>query len=117
MAVRRQRVAINEHAAYVRGSGCVMLGSVVVELTVREEELLELLLKLPRVSVRWDDIEREMAASRTTIRQYMKGLRLKLGARSVKTHHNVGVSLQPQFVGTARFKLRRAETVKEVVNG
>lgn len=110
MTVRRQRVAINENAVYIRGSGCVMLGSVVVELTVREEELLELLLKLPRVSVRWDDIEREMAASRVTIRQYIKGLRLKLGARSVKTHHNVGISLQPQFVGTAYVRMLRRET-------
>lgn len=105
--IRRQHVAINEHAEYIRGSGCVVVGRVVVELTVREEELFELLLRLPRVSLRWTDIAREMAVSDDSVRHYVKGLRLKLGTRAVKTHHGLGVSLQPQFVGTAHFRLMR----------
>lgn len=96
---------INEHAVYLTGTGCIRVDSAVIELTVAEEELFELLLRTPKVTVPWAKLEYETARSNLTIRHLMRGLRDKLGARSVKTHTGKGISLQPQFVGTARFAL------------
>lgn len=101
-------VHLNDQAAYVTGTGCVRLGNGgVIELTVAEEELLELLMQTPKITVPWHRIEYELARSNLTIRHLMRGLRDKLGSRSIRTHTGVGVSLQPHFVGTARFALNR----------
>lgn len=79
----------------------------VVELTVAEEELFELLLGTPKITVPWQRMEYELARSNLTLRHLIRGLRDKLGSRSVKTHTGMGVSLQPQFVGSARFALSK----------
>lgn len=102
---RPRRVALNEHAEYLVGTGCVRVAGAVIELTVAEEEMFELLLRTPKVTVPWATIEYETARSNLTLRHLMRGLRDKLGARAVKTHTGKGISLQPQFVGTARFAL------------
>lgn len=105
-------VRLNAQATYIRHSGCIRLASgAVLELTVREEELFELLLKRPKVTCRWDEIERHMAASPGVIRHYTAGLRRKLGSRAIRTHVGIGLSLQPQFVATAHFRLAAARGV------
>lgn len=105
---RPRRIRINEHAVYLSGTGCVKLATgAVVELTVAEEELFELLLGTPKITVPWHRAEYELARSNLTLRHLVRGLRDKLGSRSVKTHTGVGISLQPQFVGSARFALSR----------
>ena len=98
---------LNEHAVYLTGTGCVRVGTAVIELTVAEEELFELLLKTPKVTVPWPKLEYQTARSNMGLRQCMRGLRDKLGVRAIRTHVGKGVSLQPQFVGTARFALIR----------
>lgn len=108
--IRRQTIAINEHAAYVRDTGCVVVDGVVVELTVREEELFELLLTRPKVTLKWAHACASMGVAEDSVRHYVKGLRWKLGTRAVRSHHGVGISLQPQFVGSARFRLVRTRT-------
>ena len=76
-----------------------------MELTVAEEELFELLLRTPKITVPWARIGYELARSDMTIRHLMRGIRDKLGSRSVRTHTGLGVSLQPHFVGSTRFAL------------
>lgn len=108
-AMKRPRgVRINSHAVYLLGTGCIKFANgAVVELTVAEEELFELLLRMPKVTVPWQRAEYELARSNLTLRHLVRGLRDKLGSRSVKTHTGIGISLQPQFVGSARFALSR----------
>jgi len=101
-----KRIRLNEHAEYLVGTGCVRVAGAVIELTVAEEELFELLLRTPKVTASWIVIEQEMARAMQTNRHLVKGLRDKLGARAIKTHHAKGISLQPQFVGAARFRLQ-----------
>lgn len=96
---------MNEHAVYFVGTGCVQLERAVVELTVAEEEMFELLLQTPKVTVPWRTIEGETNRANDTIRTMMRGLRDKLGTRAIRTHFGKGVSLQPQFVGAERFAL------------
>lgn len=97
---------LNQWAAYFEGTGCVKFkNGAVVELTVAEEELFELLLQTPKITVPWDRITFELARSEQTVRHLMRGLRDKLGSRAIRTHTARGVSLQPHFVGTARFTL------------
>jgi DNA-binding response OmpR family regulator len=105
---RPRRVRLNEHAEYFVGTGCVRVGVAVIELTVAEEELLELLLATPKVTVPWPRILAETARSDQTIRHLMRGLRDKLGTRAIKTHAGKGISIQTQFVGAARFALVRS---------
>lgn len=107
MVYRPQSVKINDSATYIRGTGCVKADNRVIELTVAEEEVFELLLRTPKVTVPWDQIERETMRTNLTLRHLTRGLRDKLGARAVKTHTGKGISLQPQFVGTVRFALIR----------
>lgn len=104
---RPRRIPLNEHAVYFEGTGCVRIGCAVVELTVAEEELFELLLATPRVTWPWARMIDETARSEQTLRHLMRGLRDKLGSRAIRTHTGRGISLQPQFVGTARFALAR----------
>lgn len=108
---RPRRVALNEHAEYLVGTGCVRVAGAVIELTVAEEELFELLLRTPKVTAPWAVMEAETARSNQTLRAQVKGLRTKLGTRAIRTHHGKGVSLQPQFVGAARFALVRRKEV------
>ena len=97
---------LNSWAFYFEGTGCVKFGNgAVVELTVAEEELFELLLRTPKITVPWDRMTYELARSEQTVRHLMRGLRDKLGTRAVRTHTGRGISLQPHFVGTARFAL------------
>ena len=97
---------LNHWAAFVEGTGCIKFGNgAVVELTVAEEELLELLLQTPKITVSWERLTYELARSDQTIRHLMRGLRDKLGSRAIRTHTGRGISLQPHFVGTARFAL------------
>ena len=81
-----------------------------VELTVAEEELLELLIKTPKITVPWSRSTYELARSEQTIRHLMRGLRDKLGSHAIRTHTGRGISLQPQFVGGARFALNARAT-------
>lgn len=104
---RPPRVRLNEHAVYFRGTGCIDVAGAVIELTVAEEELFELLLRTPKVTVPWAVMEEETARAQQTIRHLLKGLRNKVGTRAIRTHTGKGLSLQPQFVGAARFALRR----------
>lgn len=97
---------INEHAVYHVGTGCVAIDGAVVELTVREEELFELLLRTPKVTVPWGVIAEETCMAQVTIRTHLRAIRTKLGTRVIRTHYNKGVSLQPQFVGTALVRLQ-----------
>lgn len=108
---RPQRVRLNDYAVYVRGTGGVVIGDAVVVLSVVEEELFELLLRSPRVPAAWAAIEEETGCARQTVRAHLKGLRTKLGARAVKTHHGRGLSLQPQFVGAERVRLAAVRKV------
>ncbi len=97
---------LNSWASYFEGTGCVKFGNgAVIELTVAEEELFELLLQTPKITVPWERITFELARSEQTVRHLMRGLRDKLGSRAIRTHTARGVSLQPHFVGTARFTL------------
>lgn len=97
---------LNNWAAYFEGTGCVKFGNgAVIELTVAEEELFELLLCTPKITVPWDRITYELARSEQTTRHLMRGLRHKLGSRAIRTHTGRGISLQPHFIGTARFAL------------
>lgn len=105
MTAKRHTVHLNDHAVYYVGTGCVRIGDAVVEMTVTEEDLFELLLRTPKVTVPWAVIERETCRANETTRHAMKGLRDKLGSRALKAHHGRGVSLQPQFVGAARYRL------------
>lgn len=105
MVYRPQAVKINDSATYIRGTGCIKIDNRVIELTVAEEEVFEILLRTPKVTVPWAKLETETARTNLTLRHLMRGLRDKLGARAVKTHTGKGISLQPQFVGTARFAL------------
>ena len=105
--MRRPRARqLNQWAAYFEGTGCVKFANgAVVELTVAEEELFELLLQTPKITVPWERLTFELARSEQTLRHLMRGLRDKLGSRAIRTHTARGISLQPHFVGTARFKL------------
>jgi DNA-binding response OmpR family regulator len=99
---------LNHWAAFFEGTGCVKFANgAVVELTVAEEELLELLLRTPKITVSWDRLTYETARSEQTIRHLMRGLRDKLGSRAIRTHTGRGISVQPHFVGTARFALTK----------
>lgn len=99
---------LNDQAAYLVDTGCVAFSNgAVIELTVAEEELLELLSRTPKVTVPWARLCDELARSDQTIRHLLRGLRDKLGTRAVRTHTGKGLSLQPQFVGAARFALTR----------
>lgn len=98
-------VQLNEHAVYYEGTGCVRIANAVIELTVAEEELFELLLKTQKVTIPWAVLEFELARSQQTIRHLMRGLRDKFGSRAIRTHTGRGISLQPQFVGSARVRL------------
>lgn len=102
---------LNDHTVYFTGTGCVRIAGAVIELTVAEEELFELLLKTPKVTVPWARIEDSTARSNMTLRHLTKGLRDKLGARAIKTHTGKGISLQPQFVGAARMRLQAVRGV------
>lgn len=104
---RPRAVRLNEHAVYYRGTGCVRVGGAVVELAVGEEELFEMLLRLPKVTVRYGVLLEEMGLSESSLRHLMKMLRDKLGSRSIRTHVGLGISLQPQFVGSQRFAIIR----------
>lgn len=104
---RPRAVRLNEHAVYYRGTGCVRVGGAVIELTVREEDLFELLLATPKVTVPWTRITAELGAAEQATRHCLKGLRDKLGTRAVRTHTALGLSLQPQWVGTQRFAIIR----------
>lgn len=105
--MRRPRARqLNQWAAYFRGTGCVKFANgAVVELTVAEEELFELLLATPKITVSWERMTYELARSEQTVRHLMRGLRDKLGSKAVRTHTGRGISLQPHFIGTARFAL------------
>lgn len=105
--MRRPRaLRLNDHAQYFRGTGCIRLANgAVIELTVAEEELFELLLQTPKVTVPWARITYELARSEQTVRHLMRGLRDKLGTRAIRTHFGLGISVQPHFIGTARFAL------------
>lgn len=97
---------LNHWACYFEGTGCVKFSNgAVVELTVSEEELFELLLRTPKITVPWDRMTYELARSEQMIRHLTRGLRDKLGSRAIRTHTGRGISLQPHFVGTARFAL------------
>lgn len=97
---------LNQWACYFEGTGCVKFSNgAVVELTVAEEELFELLLQTPKITVPWACITFELARSEQTIRHLMRGLRDKLGSRAIRTHTARGISLQPHFVGSARYAL------------
>jgi hypothetical protein len=99
-------IRLNAWATYLSGTGCVKLANGgIIELTVAEEELLELLLRTPKVTVRWTWLEYELARSKLTIRHLMRTVRDKLGSRAIRTHTGIGVSIQPQFVGTRRYAL------------
>lgn len=89
---------INDRCTLHEGTGCIVFGDSVVELTVREEELLELLLETPRITVRHDLIVARMVVSRATVDAFVKTLRVKLGRQAIRTHHRRGYSVQPQFV-------------------
>lgn len=102
---RPRRIRLNSAAEYLVDTGCVRVGEAVIELTVAEEELLELLLRDPKVTVSWRRLEAELVRSNESIRAIVRGLRDKLGARAIRTHVGKGLSVQPQFVGTARFAL------------
>jgi hypothetical protein len=105
-----QKVRLNQFSIYYRGTGCVRFANgAVVELTVAEEELLELLLATPKITVPWTRLEYEMARSNQTIRHVVSRLRDKLGSRSIRTHFGRGASVQPHFIGTARFALSRED--------
>lgn len=105
----RRRRQLNQWAAYYEGTGCVKFGNgAVVEMTVAEEELFELLLQTPKITVPWERITYELARTEQTVRHLMRGLRDKLGSRAIRTHTARGVSLQPHFIGTARYALVRA---------
>lgn len=105
---RPRRVRLNDRAEYLVGTGCIRVGSAVIELTVAEEELFELLLKTPKVTVPWGVLEEETARSNVTLRRCLGELRDKLGSRAIRTHTGKGLSLQPQFVGTSRFTLHHS---------
>jgi DNA-binding response OmpR family regulator len=109
----RKRV-LNERAEYLVGTGCVRIGQAVIELTVAEEELFELLLRTPKITVRYGRLEEELARSKSNILQLMKGLRLKLGTRAIRTHVGLGISVQPHYVGTASFRLQPVRHIGRV---
>ena len=107
---RPRKRQLNSWASYFEGTGCVKLGNgAVIELTVAEEELFELLLRTPKITVPWDRITYELARSQQTTRHLMKGLRNKLGSRAIRTHNGHGISVQPHFIGTSRFALSQKD--------
>jgi hypothetical protein len=108
--VRPKKRRLSDYATYFTGTGCIQFADGgVVELTVAEEELFELLLQTPKVTVPWPTLEQSMAKANNTIRTMMRSLRDKLGARAIRTHFGKGVSLQPHFVGSTRFALTRQQ--------
>lgn len=99
---------LNDQAAYLVDTGCVAFSDgAVIELTVAEEELLEALLRTPKVTVPYARLREELERSDQTIRHLLRGLRDKLGSKAIRTHTARGLSLQPQYVGAARFALAR----------
>ena len=103
---RPRAVQVNQFVRYFPGTGCLRLeNGAVIELTVAEEELFELLLETPKIDVPWGRLSYEMARSEQTIRHLMRGLRDKFGTRAIRTHVGRGISVQPQLVGTHRFAL------------
>lgn len=99
------------------GTGCIQVGAAVIELTVLEEDVFELLLRTPKVTVPWAVLEESTARSNMTLRHTLRGLRDKLGTRAIRTHTSKGLNLQPQFVGSSRFALvahlSRATTLRK----
>lgn len=86
-------------ARFFPGSGCVVFDDdAVVELTVREEELFELLLRAPRVTRPWATLCDEMAMSEDSIKQLASGIRSKLGPASILAHKGLGYRINPKGV-------------------
>ena len=68
--MKRPRAVWVGKARFYPGTGCVVLDDGnVVQLTVREEELFELLVAPPRVTCSWDTLCREMAMSAQSVKQ------------------------------------------------
>lgn len=86
-------------ARYFAGTGCVVFeDDAVVELTVREEELFELLLQPPRVTRPWATLCEEMAMTEDSIKQLASGIRSKLGPASILAHKGLGYRINPRGV-------------------
>ncbi|HXU23265.1 MAG TPA: hypothetical protein VN697_04475 [Tepidiformaceae bacterium] len=86
-------------ARFFPGSGCVVFeDEAIVELTVREEELFELLLRAPRVTRPWGTLCEEMAMSEDSIKQLASGIRAKLGPTAILAHKGLGYRINPKGV-------------------
>ncbi|MGH2633595.1 MAG: hypothetical protein ACRDG3_09315 [Tepidiformaceae bacterium] len=86
-------------ARFFPGSGCVVFDDeAIVELTVREEELFELLLQPPRVTRPWATLCEEMAMSEDSIKQLASGIRAKLGPTAILAHKGLGYRINPKGV-------------------
>ena len=84
---------------YYAGSGCVVFNDEsVVTLTVREEELFDLLRKPPFVTVSYAEIMEAMAMTEDSIKHLVVGLRRKLGPTSVLPHKGIGYRLNPRGI-------------------
>ena len=84
---------------YFPGSGCVVFGDEsVVTLTVREEELFDLLRKPPFVTVSYAEIMESMAMTEDSVKHMAVGIRKKLGPASVLPHKGIGYRLNPRGI-------------------
>jgi len=84
---------------YYPGTGCVAFNDdSVVTLTVREEELFDLLRRPPFVTVPWATLSSEMAMTVDSVKQLASGIREKLGPTSIMTHKGIGYRLNPRGI-------------------
>ena len=91
-------------ARFFPGSGCVVFDDeAIVELTVREEELFELLLRMPRVTRPWATLCEEMAMSEDSIKQLASGIRAKLGPTAIPRAQRARLPDKPQRRRAGRF--------------
>ena len=92
---------------YFPGSGCVVFeDGAVVDLTVREEELFDLLRQPPYVAVPFSVLCESMAMSADSIKQLASGIRLKLGPTSIMASRGRGYRLNPAGIVRVEWRPR-----------
>ncbi len=84
---------------YFPGTGCVVFNDdSVVTLTVREEELFDLLRRPPFVTVSYAELMEAMALTQISVKRLASDLRAKLGPASILYHRSIGYRLNPRGI-------------------
>ena len=82
---------------YYAGTGCACFDDdQVIQLTVAEEELWDMLRRPPFVTVPMSLICDAMALSSDSVKQLISGIRGKLGPASIVSHRNKGYRINPR---------------------